>query len=122
MTYALFDPAKPDASVGSRTDQFTNTRSNLTALADMLAGFAGMQGFDVAIVSSNAYGPTVITATNGTQVLKKTIAYNGSGVTEGLPDTIDYEKSTDGGSSWDSIATQTFNYDGSGNFTDYSWA
>lgn len=122
MTYALFDPAKPDASVGSRTDQFTNTRNNFTALQDALAALAGMPFFDVAIISSGAYGPTVVTATDGTQVVRQTITYHGAGVTEGLPDTVDYEKSTDGGSSWDSIATQTFAYDGSANFTGYTWA
>jgi hypothetical protein len=122
MTYALFDPAVPDVSTDTRKEAIDNARHNLTALADMLAAFAGMQGFDVAIVTSTSDGPTEVTATNGTQIVKKVITYGTSGVTDGLPVTCDYSKSTNGGSSYDSIATQTFNYDGSGNFTDYAWS
>lgn len=126
MTYALFDPDYPDVAASAphdtRTAAINDARNNLTALADMLAAFAGMQAFDLEIVTETADGPTEITLTNGLQVVKKVITYGTSGVTDGLPITCDYSKSLDGGSSWDSIATQTFNYDGSGNFTDYAWS
>lgn len=126
MSYTLFDGSYPDVAASAphdtRTAAFNDARNNLTALADMLAAIAGMQGFDVEIVTSSGDGPTEVTATNGLQVVKKEITYGTSGVTDGLPVTCDYSKSTDGGGTWDSIATQTFNYDGSGNFTDYAWS
>ena len=121
MAYVPFDPAVPDVSTDTRKEAIDNARTNLTALADMMAALCGMQGFDLEITASSADGPTEVLATNGTQIVKKAITY-GSGATAGLPVTIVYSKSTNGGSSYDSIATQTINYDGSGNFTDYSWA
>lgn len=123
MAYTHFTAARPDVAAGgaTRTSEINYARSNDTALADMLTAFTGMRGFDVSITASTADGPTTVLATNSNQIVKKVITY-GTGITAGLPVTIVYSKSVDTGATYDSIATCTIAYDGSGNFVSTTWS
>src|SRR4051794_40227552 len=78
-TYDNFDAALPDLAAGTphdtRLGAVNDTRVNLVALQDMMAAFAVMDNFDLAITASTADGPTQLTATNGTQVVKTDLTY-----------------------------------------------
>ncbi len=121
MSYVHFDAATPDPSVGSRTDNFIEARDNGVALADMLAALGWMDNFNFSITAGPADAPTQTLQTNGSQVVKTDITY-GSGATAGLPTVIVLSKSTNSGSTYDSIRTCTISYDGSGNLTATTWS
>jgi len=121
MAYTAFNPALPDVAAGTRTAEITAARTNLTALMDLLAQLGNGYFFNISITASTSDGPTTVLYTNGTQIVKKVITY-GSGVTAGLPVTVVLSKSTDTGATYNSIATITYAYDGSGNFLTSTWS
>lgn len=123
MTYAAFTASRPDVAAGgaTRSSEIGYARSNLTALADMLAAFAGMDNFNVTISAGTADVPTEVLATNGSQVVKVALTY-GSGVTADLVTVVTLSKSTDSGSTYSSIRTCTITYDGSGDFVSTTWS
>lgn len=120
MAYVPFDPAVPDVSTDTRKEAIDNARTNLTALADILASMGWMDEFDVTISAGTADVPTEILATNGVQVVKIGITY-GSGATAGLPTVIVLSKSVNSGGAYDSVRTATISYDGSANFVSLVW-
>lgn len=121
MTYAAFDPAVPDVSTDTRKEAIDNARNNLTALADLMASVGFMDNFNLTIDAGTADVPTRMLATNGTQVVKIEFTY-GAGVTADLVTVITLSKSTNSGSSYDSMRTCTIAYDGSANFVSTTWS
>lgn len=122
MSYTPFAADRPDVAAGgaTRASEVAYMRSNLNALADMLASMGWMDLYDVEISAGTADVPAEMLMTNGTQVVKVGLTY-GSGVTADLVEVITLSKSTDGGSTYNSIRTCTVTYDGSGNFVSTAW-
>lgn len=123
MAYPAFTAPRPDVAAGgaTRSSEISYARSNDAALMDLLAQLGSGYFFNISITASTSDGPTIVLYTNSSQIVKKVITY-GSGATAGLPVTVVLSKSTDTGSTYQSIATITYAYDGSGNFLTSTWS
>lgn len=118
MSYGTFQSGKPDGSVDTGPNVSINARRNLLALRDAIL-MGQMQGFAFSKTdgSGTAEQPQYFLWTNGTIILRATNTWSAAGVTSGNLTQQVWELSTNSGSSYDAICTQTFSYDGSANLT-----
>lgn len=119
MAYTPYVIGYPDGSTGTGTSFSTQLQENLNALLHGLTlGAIKAWNMSVTIGTGSADAPQFITLSNGVYRLRKTITWAGSGsVTSVL-----YEFSSNSGSSYDTIGTCTFTYDGSDNLTSWTWS
>ena len=119
MAYDKFDYSHPDPTTDNGTDAFDYTRKNLKAVRDGV-GMGGMPDWTYAISvgsGSNAF-PDADVWHRGVEYLKAEYTYDSNNwVTQ-----IVWKYSSDSGSSYDTIGTESITYDADGYVTATSWS
>lgn len=120
MAYSPYVIGNPDGSTGTGSSFATQLQTNLNALMHAVI-LGAMKSWNMAV--SNGTGtaamPQFIVFSNGVFRLRKTITWNG---TTGNVTAVLYEFSSNSGTSYDSIGTCTYSYDGSQNLTGWTWS
>lgn len=122
MTYALFDPSKPDSATQNIAQFGTSIRNNMNALRDaavILGSFAGFNGTPSGGTESQ---PALITQSKGVERLKSAITYGTAGGEAGNPTVVVYSYSSNSGSTYDVIGTKTIAYTGNGFWNGSTWS
>jgi hypothetical protein len=120
MAYSPYVIGNPDGSTGTGATFATQLQNNLNALLHgVIIGAMKAWNMVVTAGSGTASMPQFITYSNGSYRLRKTITWNG---TTGNVISVLYEFSSNSGSSYDSIGTCTYAYDGSQNLTGWTWS
>jgi hypothetical protein len=118
MAYNAFDKTKPDGSTETGPNFSISANRNLLALRDAIV-MGQMEGFAFSKTdgTGTAEQPQYFLWTNGTTILRATNTWSAAGVTTGNLTQQVWALSTNSGGAYDTICTQTFSYDGSGNLT-----
>lgn len=116
MAYTLFNKDKPTGSDSPPTNA-DNTRKNLLAVRDAVVAGA-FEGWDMSTSGGTAAEPDKILHTKGTEIVRLDLTWNASG----NPSQIVYEYSSDSGSSYDTIGTESISYDANDNVTGTTWS
>ena len=121
MAYISFDPASPNPTTQNGSVCFDGTRNNMKAIRD--AGVMQVfPGFNMAVAGGTAEQPATITYSKSTERVRLTITWGSSGGAAGNPQTVVYAYSSNSGSSYDTIGTETITYDANGNVTATTWS
>ena len=118
MAYDKFDYAHPDPTTDNGTDAFDYTRKNLKAVRDGVM-MGGMPGWELSLEvgsGSNAF-PDARIRHRGVEYIRAEYTYNSNN----WPTQIVWKYSSDSGSSYDTIGTETFTYDADGYLTGSNW-
>lgn len=120
MAYNAFTDGKP---VGTDTglEAIDYMRENLMALRDAVVAGA-MAGWDYAPSGGTADEPATVTYSKSTERIRGSITWGSSGGADGNPTEIVWEYSSDSGSTWDAIGTESITYDASANVTAVTWS
>ncbi len=119
MAYTPYDPSLPNGAHEGPT-VITEMKTNMAALRDACVMGGGFFGWALTVTngSGSAEQPQYLTYAKGTERVRATITWNGSGyVTQAV-----YEYSSNSGGAYDTIGTKTITYDGNGNVTGTSWS
>ena len=122
MTYAAFDPAKPDASSQNITQFAQSARDNAKAIRDACILGGGFPGWALAISGGTAEQPTTFVYSKSSERVRATLTWGTVGGEAGNPTSTLFEYSSNSGSSYDPIGTKTNTFDGSGNLTAVAWS
>lgn len=120
MAYALFDPTKPAAATQAGTAFGQSIIDNFKAIRDSVM-MGNFPGFNMSKTGGTAEQPGVILFTKGTEIVKGTLTWGTTGGEAGNVTVAVYAYSSNSGSSYDTIGTQTMAYDASGNLTTTTW-
>lgn len=115
MAYTAFDPTTP-AGTQNGTAVPDSARNNGKAIRDAVL-MGAMDGFVFSVSGGTASQPATMFWKNGTIWLRATITWGSGTGTDGNPTTIVWELSVNSGGAYDTIDTQTFTWDSSGNLT-----
>jgi len=107
--YVFFDPAKPDPSNQIESD-IEAIRDNFNALADALL-IGVVPGFNYSWSGGYAWQPTQQFYKNGDIWIRLTNTWNA----DGNPTNVLFELSINGGSSYETVKTDTYTWDANGN-------
>jgi len=120
MAYSPYVIGNPDATTGSGTTFAQQLQTNLNAIMHaVVMGAFESWNMTVTAGTGTVDMPQFITYSNGVYRVRKTITWD-TGV--GVPTTVLYEFSSNSGSTWDTIKTCTFTYDGNSNITAFTWS
>lgn len=121
MAYTPFDPTKPDPATQNGTAIMGSIRANLNAMRDacVMGSFAG---FNMAATGGTADQPALLTYSKGTERVKAALTWGTTGGELGNCTVAVYSYSSNSGGSYDTIATCTVTYDGSGYVTATTWS
>lgn len=122
MTYAAFDPTKPDPSSQGITAFGQSIRNNMLAIRDAVVMGGGFFGWAMAASGGTAEQPATLTYSSGAERVRATLTWGTTGGGAGSVIQAVYAYSSTSGSSYDTIGTKTITYDASGNVTATSWA
>lgn len=122
MTYTAFDPLKPDASTQNGTQFAQSTRDNLRTIRDAVIMGGGFYGWNMAAAGGTAEQPATITYSKGTERVRATLTWGSTGGEAGNVTVAVYAYSSNSGTDYDTIGTNTIAYDGSGNVTATTWS
>jgi hypothetical protein len=115
MAYTAFDPANP-AGTQNGTAVPDSARNNGKAVRDAVL-MGAMDGFVFSVSGGTAAQPATMFWKNGVIWMRATITWGAGTGTDGNPTTIVWELSVNSGGVYDTIDTQTFTWDTSGNLT-----
>lgn len=115
MAYTAFDPTTP-AGTQAGTAVCDSARNNGKAIRDAVL-MGAMDGFVFSVSGGTASQPATMFWKNGTIWLRATITWGAGTGTDGNPTNIVWELSLNSGGVYDTIDTQTFTWDSSGNLT-----
>jgi len=119
VAYTKFDPSRPDGTTQNIVEALDSTRLNLKAIRDAMM-FSSMPDWAMEVVpGSGTYEqPEQIKYTRGVEVIRLLLTWNADGnVTQ-----VVYQYSNDSGNTFETVATETINYDAEGNVTGTSWS
>lgn len=122
MTYSYYDPTLPKIQ-SDASQVWSESRINTNALVDAV-NMASMENWNAVPTGANPSQPDQYLITNVTdpkQKLKMTFTWGTSGVSEGAPTQIVFEKTTDG-VNYDVINTATFAYTVLGAAPSVTWS
>lgn len=122
MAYAQFDPTKPDAATQNGTAFAQSARDNLKAIRDAAIIGGGFYGWSMAASGGTAEQPATITYSKGNERVRAYLTWGTAGGEAGSVTAATYSYSSNSGTSWDIIGTNTIVYDASGNVTSTSWS
>ena len=119
MAYSPYVIGNPDGTTGTGATFATQLQTNLNALmhAVVMGQFASWN-MTVTAGTGTADQPQFIVLSNGVYRLRKTLTW----AVNGNINVVLYEFSSNSGSSYDTIKTCTFAYDGSQNLTGWTWS
>ncbi len=115
MAYTAFDPTTP-AGTQNGTAVPDSARNNGKAIRDAVL-MGAMDGFVFSVSGGTASQPATMFWKNGAIWLRATVTWGSGTGTDGNPTNIVWELSTNSGGVYDTIDTQTFTWDSSGNLT-----
>jgi len=115
MTYTAFADDKPVASDSGLT-VVDDTRNNLMAMRDAVV-MGAMSGWNYAPSGGTAEEPATLTYSKGTERLRATLTWSGGNVTQAV-----WAYSSNSGSTFDTIGTESITYDSGSNVTAVSWS
>jgi len=128
MSYAGFDPTKPDGGTQTPGEMGVSMRDNAFAIAHaMISGVGWMPGWSMqaqdaggAYPPSDSGKPGQWVASSGVYRIKVTPSWSAS--VDGQVDSLAVAYSANSGSSYDTIGTASLTYDASGNWIQTTWS
>ena len=121
MAYEHFDPARPDEAVDDGAATLARIRANSRALLDQVVG-----GFAVGWAATPSGGAAARPAewlfAKGADGLRITQTWGTTGGSAGRLVQAVYARSYNGGSTWETIGTQTLDYTAGGEFAGDTWS
>lgn len=120
MAYTQFDNTKPSASVNGTTFA-TDVRAQLAAIRDAVV-LGNMVGWAYSKSGGTAEQPATMLFSKGTERLRAQLTWGTAGGAADNVTQMILSYSSNSGSSYDTIGTQTINYDTAGNVTTTSWS
>lgn len=122
MTYTAFENDKPVSS-DNGNDTIDDARNNLMALRDaVIMGAFGGWNYSKTDGTGSAEQPQYIFYKNGTDWIRATLTWGTSGGEDGNVTVAVWEYSSNSGSAYDAIGTETISYDVAGNVTSTAWS
>lgn len=115
MTYTAFADNKPTVDTNG-LQVVDDTRNNLMAMRDAVV-MGAMAGWNYTPSGGTAEEPATLTYSKGVERLRATLTWSGGNVTQAL-----WSHSSDSGSTFDTIGTETITYDAGGNVIAVSWS
>ena len=124
MAYKQFNPSGPDGAIDDGANTLAILTDNDNALRDGNAAFAGFFFWDYTPVigGGTAEQPDEALMSEGTRRIKIELTWGVGGGADGNVTQAIYSYSSDSGSNYDPIGTQTITYDAQGNVTGATWA
>ncbi len=120
MAYTQFEDNKPvDTDTGP--DVIDDARNNLMALRDMVV-MGAMPGWNVSKSGGTTSQPAIIYWKNGSEWIKAALTWGSSGGADGNVTQAVYSYSSNSGSTYDTIGTETITYETDGSFKSSSWS
>lgn len=120
MAYTQFADNKPvDTDTGP--DVVDDIRNNLMAMRDMVV-MGAMPSWNMTPSGGTAAQPATITWDKSTERIKATLTWGTTGGADGNVTIAVYSYSSDSGSTYDTIGTETLTYDSDGNITKIEWS
>lgn len=120
MAYEEFVENAPTAS-DTGLSFADRTRNNLMALRDAVI-VGTLPGWSFAVTGGPPTQPTEVTYSKGVERLRVTITYGESGVIEDNVTSAVWAYSPDGGTTFETIGTESVTYDGNGDVTATAWS
>lgn len=117
MAYTQFDPSKPDGTSGDGASYTSGIHDNFKALRDAVI-MGDMEGWNLSYSGGTADQPDYHIYSKGTERVRLHYTWN----TDGYITEIVYEYSSDSGSTYDTIGTETITYDADYNVTATTWS
>lgn len=119
MPYVQFNSTKPTgAANGSTTLQ--HVRENLAAIRDIVA-MGAAPGWAYSVGAGTNAKPTTMLWKNGTEWIRAVVTYGTSGGAADNAVTVVFSYSANSGVAYDTIGTQSLNYDANGDVVSTSW-
>jgi hypothetical protein len=121
MAYTAFDPTEPDPSTQNITEFGQSVQDNQAALRDAVVG-GTMAGWAMTPSGGTAEQPAVITYAKSTERVKIDLTWGSSGGADGNVTQAVFSYSSNSGTDYDTMGTETISYDTAGNPTGTSWS
>lgn len=115
--YNYFQDSKP-VDTDTVLQVVTDTRNNLESLAQS-AAYSAVPSWNYSVVegTGDAEEPQYVYYKNGATWIRGTMTYSSGSITQAA-----WHRSTDSGSNWDAMGTQSVSYDGDGNVSTVTWS
>lgn len=125
MAYTVFDPALPNGGAPANqngTQVLQSARDNLKAVRDAAIMGGGFYGWNMAAAGGTAAQPATITFSKGTERVRAELTWGTTGGEAGSVTVAVYAYSSNSGTDYDTIGTNTITYDASGYVTATTWS
>ena len=115
--YNYFIDAKP-VDTDTVLQVVTDSRNNLESLAQSVA-YSAVPSWNYSVVegTGDAEEPQYVYYKKGATWIRGTMTYSSGSITQAA-----WHRSTDSGSNWDAMGTQSVSYDGDGNVSTVTWS
>lgn len=120
MSYIQYDQTKPDGT-GNGSATLQHMRENMTAMRDMVL-LGAAPGWAYAPSGGTAEQPATMTFSKGVERLRAVLTWGTTGGSDGNATAVALSYSSNSGTSYVAIGTQTINYDSAGNVTSTTWS